>query len=59
MADQDNITLTVQSSRSTLEDLAAELSVDIEALEERLEMVAIDFAACCIVNGAGCHVSKQ
>jgi hypothetical protein len=50
---EDNTTtLHPDSNRSPLQDLALELSVDIEALEERLEMVAIDPVLCCIINGS-------
>ena len=50
-----NTTLHADSNGTALQDLALELSIDIEALEERLEMVALD-PSCCIVNGAGCNV---
>jgi hypothetical protein len=39
-----------------IKDLAAELAVDVEALEERLEMVSIDAFACCVINGFGCRI---
>jgi hypothetical protein len=38
--------------RTPLEDLAAELAVEVVALEERLEMITVDAAACCIINGS-------
>ena len=50
MSDYKKGAYALASQRTPLEDLAAELSVDIEALEERLEMVAIDAALCCITN---------
>jgi hypothetical protein len=42
---------TLESQKNPLEELAAELAVDVEALEERLEMVAFDALTCCIING--------
>jgi hypothetical protein len=43
---------------SQITDLAAELGVEIEALEERLEMVSLDALACCSIN-IGCKSSLQ
>jgi hypothetical protein len=55
MSDYMNHNSSLESQRTPLEDLAAELAVDVEALEERLEMVSIDAVACCVVN-AGCTI---
>jgi hypothetical protein len=55
MSNYINSNSSIESRRTPLEDLAAELSVDVEALEERLEMVPIDPAACCVVN-VGCPI---
>ena len=52
MEDNTKIALHLDSNRTSLQDLALELSVDIEALEERLEMVSLD-PSCCVVN-VGC-----
>ena len=53
---QDNIpALYTDSSKTSLQDLARELSIDIEALEERLEMVAINPILCCSFN-SGCTI---
>jgi hypothetical protein len=38
------------TQNSPMADLASELGVEIEALEERLEMVGIEAMACCSVN---------
>jgi len=47
------------SQKNQLEDLAAELSINVEALEERLEMVGlIDAVECCIINGS-CHLTAK
>ncbi len=51
MEDQTNTPHSISNS-TPLQDLALELSIDIEALEERLEMVAIDPVLCCIINGS-------
>ena len=59
MSDHMNNDSQLQIHRTPLEDLAAELAVDVEALEERLEMVSIDAAACCIINGGACHISTK
>jgi hypothetical protein len=55
MSNYINNNSSLESQRTPLEDLAAELSIDVEALEERLEMVSIDATACCIVN-VGCPI---
>jgi len=47
----------LELQRTPLEDLAAELAVDVVALEERLEMISVDAAACCIVNGS-CTIKR-
>lgn len=39
-----------QNENSPITDLASELGVEIEALEERLEMVGIEALACCSIN---------
>jgi hypothetical protein len=52
MSDYMSNNSSIESQRTPLEDLATELAIDVEALEERLEMVSIDAAACCIVNGS-------
>ncbi|MFL6449589.1 MAG: hypothetical protein ACJ746_18195 [Bryobacteraceae bacterium] len=46
-----------ESQNSALADLAAELAVDVEALEERLEMISLDAMTCCVINGGACHAS--
>jgi hypothetical protein len=57
MSNNANTDLTL-SQKSQLEELAAELSINVEALEERLEMVSLlDAATCCVINGGACHVS--
>ena len=57
MSNNANTDLTPASQKNELAELAAELSINVEALEERLEMVSIlDAAACCIINGS-CHVT--
>lgn len=38
------------TKNSPMADLASELGVEIEALEERLEMVGVEALACCSVN---------
>jgi hypothetical protein len=38
------------NENSAITDLASELGVEIEALEERLEMVGIEALACCSIN---------
>ena len=49
---------SLETQRTALEDLAAELAVDVEALEERLEMVSFHELTCCIINGS-CHVAPK
>jgi hypothetical protein len=58
MSDHINNNSSLEFQRTPLEDLAAELAIDVEALEERLEMVSIDAAACCIINGS-CTVKPK
>jgi len=48
----------LELQRTPLEDLAAELAVDVVALEERLEMISVDAAACCVINGS-CTVKRN
>ena len=45
---------TLELQNNPLEELAAELAIDIEALEERLEMVSFDAMTCCVINGFHC-----
>jgi hypothetical protein len=59
MLDNTKTDATLEAQKNPLADLAAELAVDVEALEERLEMVAFDATACCIINGGACHVAPQ
>jgi hypothetical protein len=40
----------VPKDSKPIENLASELGVEIEALEERLEMVGIEALACCSIN---------
>jgi hypothetical protein len=39
-----------------LEDLATELGVEIQVLEERLEMASTVLLTCCSFNGTSCTV---
>lgn len=48
--------LTIESQKNPLEELATELAVDVEALEERLEMIGLDVVRCCVVN-VFCHLN--
>lgn len=59
MSDHIKTDSKLELHRTPLEDLAAELAVDVVALEERLEMITVDAVACCIINGGGCHVSPK
>lgn len=47
-----------KTQTSPIADLASELGVEIEALEERLEMVAA-LEACCIINGSHCTTTTK
>ncbi len=56
MSDNIRKSTQIEPQRTPLEELATELAVDVEALEERLEMLSFEAATCCIVNGS-CHIS--
>jgi hypothetical protein len=49
MNNTQNSRVVPQDSKP-IANLASELGVEIEALEERLEMVAIEALACCSIN---------
>jgi hypothetical protein len=49
--------VALRSDESDIAELAAELGVEVELLESRLEMASVALLTCCSFNGSKCQVT--